>query len=258
VNIDAPDTLNVKEFIKNTEFTGYQRIVLPSGQIIPGTNRLPLAELIFPTNFESKTVLDVGCYYGYFLHEAIRRGAGRAVGFEADAERYRISSSLAQLWDDKVEIVQGLLEEIEYSEKFDYVFFLNVLHHVKDPLDVMQKLAKLCRGTLVVEFRQLNDQQFIYECFHKPGEVEVNTIPRSIPLKALHRLKLKAQSKLVELLTRNMPLVGVGSVEYDRSFYFSQLGFKNMFQVHNKLFKSVQFRPSLTPGQVLAFCDCSE
>jgi len=253
---DYSNTLDIEELIKNTKFTGYQQITLPSGQVIPGTDRFPIADLIFPTNFEHKTILDVGCYYGYFLHEAVRRGANRAVGFEADPERYRISSALAQLWDGKIKIVQGLLEEIEYNEKFDYVIFLNVLHHVKDPIQVMQKLAKLCRGTLVVEFRQLNDPQFIYECFHKPGEVDA--IPRSIPQKVLHRFKLKTQSKLVKLLTKNMPLVGVGSVEYDRSFYFSQLGFKNIFQVHNKLFKEIHFRPSISPGQILAFCDCSE
>ena len=60
----------------------------------------------------------------------------------------------------------------------------------------------------------------------------------------------------MEQVTKRLPIIGVGSVEYHRSYFFSQLGFKNMFQVHNGLFKGVEFRPSLTRGQALAICDC--
>jgi hypothetical protein len=62
----------------------------------------------------------------------------------------------------------------------------------------------------------------------------------------------------VEQVTKRLPIIGVGSVEYHRSYFFSQLGFKNMFQVHNRLFKAVEFRPSLTRGQALAVCDCKQ
>ena len=160
------------EFIRNTQFTGYQKITLPSGQVIPGSDRRPLADKIFPKNFAGKTYLDVGCYYGYFLHEAIRRGASRAVGIEADQERFRISERLASLWGEKIEIKEGLVEEVDCKEQFDLVTFLNVLHHVADPMLVMKNLARLCKGTLIVEFRQPIDYQFLFECFHSPGKID--------------------------------------------------------------------------------------
>src|SRR3954469_10395304 len=160
-------TLDIERFISDTKFSGYQQITLPSGRVIPGTDRAPVADLIFPASLAGKSVLDVGCYYGYFLQEAIRRGATRAVGIEADPERFRISSTLASLWNGKIEIHEGLLEEVELNEKFDVVIFLNVLHHVKDPVPVIRKLASLCRGTLGVEFRQLHDPQFVMEGFHR-------------------------------------------------------------------------------------------
>jgi SAM-dependent methyltransferase len=253
-NHASSGTLDIDRFISQTEFSGYQQIRLPGGRIIPGTDRAPVADLIYPADLTGKSVLDVGCYYGFFLHDAVRRGADRAVGVEADAERFRIASTLAGLWDGKVEIRQGLLEEVELQEKFDIVLFLNVLHHVKDPVPVIRKLASLCRGSLIVEFRQPHDPQFVVECFHQSSRAPGK---RSLVQRGARRLRVKAEARMMEWATKRLPIIGVGSVEYHRSYFFSEAGFRNMFQVHNGLFRSVEFRPSRTRGQTLAICDCT-
>jgi 2-polyprenyl-3-methyl-5-hydroxy-6-metoxy-1,4-benzoquinol methylase len=251
----AGHTPDIDRFLRDTEFSGYQQITLPSGRVIPGTDRSPAANLVYPGDLRGKSVLDVGCYYGFFLHDAIRRGAKRAVGIEADPERFRIASTLATQWDGKVDIREGLLEEVSLNEKFDVVLFLNVIHHVKDPVAVMRRLVSLCRGTLVVEFRQPHDSQFVHECFHARRSI---TARHSRVGRVSHRARMKIETRMVEWLTRNLPLIGVGGVDYHRSYFFSRAGFKNMFHVHNKMFNSVEFRPSLTRGQSLAFCDCRE
>ena len=233
VTNEAPD---VDRLIAETKFSGYQRITLPSGRVIPGTDRSPTARLVYPADLTGKSVLDVGCYYGFFLHEAIRRGARRAAGIEADPERFRIASTLATLWDGKVDVYEGLLEDVELTEKFDVVLFLNVLHHVKDPLPVMKRLAGLCRGTLIVEFRQPHDSQFIQDCFHKDEQPGAG---RSLVRRMTRRVRTAVETRLMERLTRRLPIVGVGSVEYHRSYFFSQAGFRNR-------------------GQALAICDCLE
>jgi SAM-dependent methyltransferase len=161
---------------------------------------------------------------------------------------------LAGLWDGKVEIRQGLLEEVELQEKFDIVLFLNVLHHVKDPVPVIRKLASLCRGSLIVEFRQPHDPQFVVECFHQSSRAPGK---RSLVQRGARRLRVKAEARMMEWATKRLPIIGVGSVEYHRSYFFSEAGFRNMFQVHNGLFRSVEFRPSRTRGQTLAICDCT-
>ncbi|HEX2609897.1 MAG TPA: methyltransferase domain-containing protein [Gemmatimonadales bacterium] len=253
----VPATFDIERFIAETKFSGYQQITLPSGRIIPGTDRSPVADLIYPSDLTGKSVLDVGCYYGFFLHEAIRRGAQRAVGIEADAERFHIASTLAPLWEGKVRIHEGLLENVELDQKFDVVLFLNVLHHVKDPLEVIRKLADLCRGTLVVEFRQPHDSQFVMECFHRNRSRKASS-GGSLVRRGAHRLRMAVETRLVERVARELPIVGVGSVEYHRSYFFSKQGFKNMFQVHNRLFRDIEFRPSKSRGQILAFCQCGE
>jgi len=248
--------LDVDRFLRETKLTGYQRITLPTGRVIPGADRSPVADLVYPADLTGKSVLDVGCNYGFFLHDAIRRGAKRAVGIEADSEHYRVASTLATLWNGKIDVYQGLLEDVELNEKFDVILLLNVIHHVKDPLPVIRKLAGLCRGTLVVEFRQPHDAQFVRECFHKQ-EGWAQGGSRSILQRATRRVQNAIETRFLEQITKRLPIIGVGSVEYHRSYFFSQLGFKNMFQVHNRLFKAVEFRPSLTRGQALALCDCT-
>jgi SAM-dependent methyltransferase len=250
-------TFDIERFISETKFSGYQQITLPSGRVIPGTDRSPVADLIYPSDLTGKSVLDVGCYYGYFLHDAIRRGATRAVGVEADPERFHIASTLAAQWEGKIDIHEGLLEDVELNGKFDVVLFLNVLHHVKDPVPVIRKLAGLCRGTLVVEFRQPHDSQFVMECFHR-NRSRVEGSGRSLLRRGAHRLRMAVETRLVERVARDLPIVGVGSVEYHRSYFFSRQGFKNMFQVHNQLFRGIEFRPSKNRGQILAFCQCGD
>jgi SAM-dependent methyltransferase len=254
--LTATPTTDIERFIRETTFAGYQQITLPSGRVIPGTDRSPTAQLVFPQDLTGKTVLDVGCNYGFFLHEAIRRGASKAVGIEANPESFRIANTLATLWGGKIAVHEGLLEEVELKEKFDVVIFLNVIHHVTDPIPVVRKLAALCRGTLIVEFRQPHDEQFVQECFHR------NKLPptgrRSLLSRAVHRMRMGVETRMMELATRRLPIIGVGSVEYHRSYFFSQPAFRNTFHIHNRLFKQIEFRPSVTRGQALAICDCSE
>lgn len=248
------ENTEVENFIRNTRFTGYQKITLPSGYVIPGNDRKPLADKIFPEDFEGKTYLDVGCYYGFFLHDVIRRGASRAVGIEADSERFRIAKKLASLWGGKIEILEGLVEEIDCIEQFDVVTFLNVLHHVTDPMQVMIKLAGLCKGTLIVEFRQPVDNEFLLERFHSPGKTDFRQ--RSLIGKVINRSRLELERFFMARAMKRFPMIGVASVEYHRSYFYSPKAFVNAFQVHGKLFRSVEFRRSLTSGQILAFCDC--
>ena len=51
---------------------------------------------------------------------------------------------------------------------------------------------------------------------------------------------------------KRIPMIGVASDEYHRSYFYSPKAFANAFQVHGKLFRSVEFRPSLEIGQILA------
>ena len=239
---------SIMQFVKETEFTGYQRLELPNGYVIPGQDGRPLADLVFPERLDGKTVLDIGCYYGYFLQNAVDRGAARAVGVEHDPVRVGIANRLAPLWDGRVEVRLADIETAVFDEKFDYVLMLKVLHHLSDPVGVMKKLASLCRGTVIVEFREPWDPQFLYHA--RTGELEYRS--------AIGRLTARLRSWAHRWLTDSIPLIGVGSTPYHRVWYPNRKAFHNLFVAHYPIFKEVQFKKS--PGGrsegMVAFCQC--
>ncbi|WP_455198599.1 class I SAM-dependent methyltransferase, partial [Kaarinaea lacus] len=231
-----------------------KKLPCPQGRSFRDRTGNPLRIKFFLKIFSGKTYLDVGSYYGFFLHEAVNRGASRAVGIEADPERFQISSKLASLWEGKIEILEGMVEEVECSEQFDVVTFLNVLHHVTDPMRVMKKLASLCKGTLIVEFRQPVDNQFLVECFHSYEQTKPEQ--QSAMAKKIRKLRMKIERKFMNWVMKRIPMIGVASIQYHRTYFFSPKAFYNAFVVHEQLFRDVEFRPSLKKGQIVAFCDC--
>ena len=69
---------DIRKLIAREDFR-YQKIELPYGMSTGGKDRSATAKAIFPDDLTGKTVLDVGCRYGYFCFEALKRGASRAV-----------------------------------------------------------------------------------------------------------------------------------------------------------------------------------
>ena len=247
-------TADVLRLIEASPRRGYQRIVLPDGRIIPGADRSRVADRIFPARLDGRTVLDVGCDYGYFLHEAFRRGALRTVGIERDAVRRGVAEGIASLWNGAIEVRHGRFPNVSFDERFDYVLCLNVLHHSSDPWSVMRSAAALCRGTLVVEFALPSGVQYWCDAAGLPESVFTHG---SWMRRWWHRLRYGLYARAIDRFGRNRPLIGVGSVPEGKTFYFNQAAFRNAFVLQDPICKSVEFAPS--PGRererMLAFCE---
>lgn len=140
----------VEQMLAREEFL-YQRVELPYGLATPGRDRMPTARQIFPDALRDKSVLDIGSYLGFFCFEALRRGATRVVGFEADVESVRKARLLGDCLGLAPEFRHGDIERDTIEEHFDYVLCLNVLHHFRDPILVLDKLARATREKLVLE-----------------------------------------------------------------------------------------------------------
>lgn len=129
----------------------YQRIHLPYGLSTRGNDRSSTFELILPDDLSGKSVLDVGCSSGYFCLEALRRGARRAVGIDVDPESIRMAKLIAECLNSSAEFRTLDIEESEFDEQFDYVLCLNVLHHVRNPIAVLDMLIAAARERLILE-----------------------------------------------------------------------------------------------------------
>ncbi|HUS21609.1 MAG TPA: methyltransferase domain-containing protein [Aeromicrobium sp.] len=256
--MSAPDAdarkAAVLSLFEATPPRGYQRIVLPDGHVIPGWDRSRVADRIYPARLDGRTVLDIGCDYGYFLHEAIRRGASRALGIERDAATHAVAECIASLWNGTIEVRHGRFPEVSGDERFDLVLCLNVLHHVSDPWAVMRSAAARCRGMLVVEFALPSGVQYWCDAARKPESVFTQA---SRARRWWHRLRYGLYGRAIDRLGRNRPLIGVGSAPEGRTFYFNQAAFRNAFVVQQPICESVEFAPS--PGRerqrMLAFCE---
>ncbi|WP_420346478.1 methyltransferase domain-containing protein [Pelagibius sp.] len=129
----------------------YQDIELPFGLRTGGHDRSATAARIFPDDLTGKTVLDLGCSFGFFCFEALRRGAKRVVGFDVDPDSVRKAKLLAECMGAEVEFAQRDIERDPIDERFDYVLCLNLLHHLKDPIAALDNLAACANERLILE-----------------------------------------------------------------------------------------------------------
>jgi tRNA (mo5U34)-methyltransferase len=115
------------------------------------------ADCYFRVSPRGKSVLDIGCWDGYFSLEALRRGASRVLA----TDHYVWNTQ----WDrGSFDLVQErLAPELEVKDidvcdispstvgTFDFVLFTGVLYHSRYPLLALERAASVCTDLLVVE-----------------------------------------------------------------------------------------------------------
>jgi SAM-dependent methyltransferase len=241
-----PPREEVERFVNETTFSGYQRMPLPHGFAVPGRDMRPrIDEVLGSIDLQGRSLLDVGTNYGMFPWAAVERGASRAVGLEPNPQHFAVSRRIAELNGDRWEVRPNRVEELEPDEQFDVVLFLNVLHHVLDPVDAVRRLVAVCRGEMVIEF-----------CLPDDSEYLVHLYDRSVEPSRWTWYRAKVLSHVIRPFTNHLPLMAVGNMPYDRTFYFSPRAFDHLFRVHLGWFDRIRFTPTIT-GQRRLVAHCS-
>lgn len=208
----------------------HQRMPLPYGLSTGGKDRSSTAELIFDADLRGASVLDIGCCYGYFCYEAKQRNAGRVVGVELDAERFRQALILRSIYGSDIEIRNEDFAEVVKTERFDYVLFLNVIHHLDDPIDALRLLGACVQTRLILEFPTFSDPKF--------------------------RRRNKSLLGVLPWLLNRLPLMGVGSTKKAPKFVFSPKALERLLTASDSGFRSFRFlRSSLGKGRCIAICE---
>lgn len=84
---------------------------------------------MFP-NLKDKTVLDIGCGFGWHCKYAVENGATRVVGI--DLSKKMIQRATTQNNDSKIEYIQCAIEDYTYPENtFDIVISSLTLHYIE-------------------------------------------------------------------------------------------------------------------------------
>jgi tRNA (mo5U34)-methyltransferase len=139
----------------------YHSIELPDGQVIQGMIGIDalkgrLAGFPIPADLTGKRVLDVGAWTGWCSFEMERRGAQvvavDCVEFEEFREAHRmIGSQVDYRILDVDELTPGSVG------LFDYVLFLGVLYHLRNPLLGLEKICAITKDTAFVESFVVDD-----------------------------------------------------------------------------------------------------
>jgi tRNA (mo5U34)-methyltransferase len=125
-----------------------------------------------PADLRGQSVLDIGCNGGFYAMEMKRRGADRVVGIDEDATYLAQARFAAEVTGVDIELRQlSVYEVAKLGEKFDLVFFMGVLYHLRYPLLALDLIHEHVAGHLLV-----------FQSMHR-GSDEVELVANDYPFK---------------------------------------------------------------------------
>jgi 2-polyprenyl-3-methyl-5-hydroxy-6-metoxy-1,4-benzoquinol methylase len=116
---------------------------------------------------QGKTVLDIGSNVGGILLETNKFNPKKAIGLEYDNDKVNISNNInslnyinSNLEFYQMDVESGKFYE-EFNQRFDVVFCLAVIEHLKDKEKFIAKLSDLCTSILYFEGNSNSDITFL-------------------------------------------------------------------------------------------------
>ncbi|MGI0088391.1 MAG: class I SAM-dependent methyltransferase [Nitrosotalea sp.] len=138
----------------------FHTIDLGDGVVTKGADNSPekLKTIKIGEHVKGKTVLDIGAWDGFFSFEAERLGASRVVAIDPfmwNGNQWGSKNGFTlarQILGSKVQDIDLKdISEVDTLGSFDIVLFLGVFYHLKDPLIVLEKVAKVTGEMLILE-----------------------------------------------------------------------------------------------------------
>ena len=209
-----------------SEHIRYQNINLGGGESTGGHTRTSMDDILFASDLEGLTLLDIGSALGHFCLEALKHGASGATGLETSPERVRHAREIADIVDPRAEYISADFEQWSAPDKsYDVVLCLNVLHHLYDAVAALRKIMAITRKRFYLEVAPVSVRDVV-----KMG----------------NPLALFGASGLPVILlgpTANSTRAG------DRTFTFSKKAIATIVNGHSKAYEPVIFHNSTFKGR---------
>jgi tRNA (mo5U34)-methyltransferase len=106
-------------------------------------------------DFKNKSVLDVGCWDGYWSFYAEQRGARRVLATDDLSQNWcdgRGIHMIKKALNSNIEIKQDVsaYNLVSLNKKFDIILFLGIHYHLQDPYFALAQLRHMCNKDAVV------------------------------------------------------------------------------------------------------------
>jgi len=142
----------------------YQDIELPSGIRLSGYSESAktwdrLSSII---DFKGRSVLDVGCFHGFFSFKAEEASARLIKGIDNDERAWKMAWRIGWLKKSKALFAYGDIDSLTVNQPYDIILVLNMLHYSKNLSQALENIFK--SGNLAV-FEMPMEQETIV-CQH--------------------------------------------------------------------------------------------
>jgi tRNA (mo5U34)-methyltransferase len=141
------------------KYKWFHRIPLPGGIVTPGdiTPSKTILSMMDTIDFTGKSVLDIGCWDGFWSFEAERRGATTVFATDDVTQRpvrnqptFSIASGLKKshaIYRPNISVYD--IDTLEKKD-FDIVLYFGVYYHLKHPLLAFSKLRRICKDGAIL------------------------------------------------------------------------------------------------------------
>jgi len=142
----------------------YHNIYLGNGVYTKGEGReypehvWSCFEKALPANLSGLSVLDVGTNAGYFALQMKLRSARQVVGTDFVAMFLEQAEAVRRIWGVEIDYRFMDVHDItKLDQTFDIVVFAGILYHLRNPLQVIEDLGRMCSDAILLETECIAD-----------------------------------------------------------------------------------------------------
>jgi SAM-dependent methyltransferase len=111
-----------------------------------------IAGHVIPGGIKNASVLDTGCWDGFYGFELLKRGARYLKGIDLREEAIRRANLLKAYFDyTRCDFETGNIQDIDpHKETFDITLMYGLLYHLSAPIDALKKLGRMTGSMLLL------------------------------------------------------------------------------------------------------------
>lgn len=147
--IKEEDVIELKNSLKEMEH--YQNIKLPFGYQTDGYNDCEKSwnQIKDEINWNNRSVMEIGTYWGYFAFEIEKMDAKWTVATDINKDAIKIANKIKRIKDSKVSFIHHDIEKDEINTDVDIILLMNILHHLRKPFMVLEKVFKTGKAVVM-------------------------------------------------------------------------------------------------------------